>query len=153
MSRETYEAQFSQKVGVRRAIAFSHARTALRAILAACRIGGNKAGDEVVLSPLTCKVVPLTLLSRNIKLRYADISISSLNLDPFSVKASIGSKTRAILFQHTYGNSNGVEEIAKLAIEKGIPLLEDCAQCLPVRTAGKTPGEYGKAAIFSNKGS
>jgi dTDP-4-amino-4,6-dideoxygalactose transaminase len=150
VSRETYEAQFSQKVGVKRAIAFSHARTALWAILAACRIGDNKDGDEVVLSPLTCKVVPLTLLSRNIKLRYADISISSLNLDPSSVKAAIGPKTRAILFQHTYGHSKGVEEIAKLAIEKGIILLEDCAQCLPVRTGRKTPGEYGKAAIFSN---
>ena len=150
VSRETYEAQFSQKVGLKRAIAFSHARTALWAILAACRIGDNKDGDEVVLSPLTCKVVPLTLLSRNIKLRYADISLSSLNLDPFAVKAAIGPKTRAILFQHTYGYFRGVEEIAKFAAEKGIILLEDCAQCLPVRTARKTPGEYGKAAIFSN---
>jgi dTDP-4-amino-4,6-dideoxygalactose transaminase len=39
-------------------------------------------GDEVVLSPLTCKVVPLALLALGIRPVYADIAPRSLNLDP-----------------------------------------------------------------------
>ena len=61
--------------------------------------------DEVVLSPLTCKVVPLTLLSLKIKPLYADVSADTLNLDPAAVRRAIGPRTRAILFQHTYGKS------------------------------------------------
>lgn len=142
-----YETRFAQAVGARHAIAFSYARIGLRAILTAMDV---QPGDEVILSTLNCKVVPLVLLSLDLKPVYADISAMTLNLEPASVERALGPATRAILFQHTYGSSCGVEAIAALAQQHNVALIEDCAQCLPTPTTARGPGSWGQAAIFSN---
>jgi dTDP-4-amino-4,6-dideoxygalactose transaminase len=145
--RADHERSLENRTGARHAIAFGYARIALRSILSAI---GTRAGDAVVLSPVTCRVVPLTLLSLNLKPVYADISADTLNLDPDRVAAAAGPSTRAILFQHTYGNAAGLETVAAVAARLGIPLLEDCAQCLPWAQPGGSIGTTGLAAIFSN---
>ena len=142
-----YERRFASLAGSRRAVAFAYARTALRCILAAA---GLTRGDEVILSPLTCKVVPLALLSLGLKPAYADISPHTLNLDADHAESAIGSATRAVLFQHTYGSSAGIEAVAALTASKGISLFEDCAQCLPRAASSRPLGSWGWAAIFSN---
>jgi len=144
---ETYEQSFAQFVGTRRAIAFAYGRTALQCILAAA---GLQRGDEIILSPLTCKVVPLALLAQGLKPVYAEISRDTLNLDARAVAAAIGPTTRAILFQHTYGSSAGVEPVVEITTQKGLLLIEDCAQCTPCAEGAKGPGRWGIAGIFSN---
>jgi dTDP-4-amino-4,6-dideoxygalactose transaminase len=142
-----YESQFANLVGSKRAIAFGYGRHALMSILSAA---GLHAGDGIILSPLTCKVVPLALLSLKLKPVYADISANTLNLDPERVKCASGMTARAVLFQHTYGNMGGVEAVAKLAAQKGLLMFEDCAQCLPYPARDRSPGNWGQAAFFSN---
>jgi dTDP-4-amino-4,6-dideoxygalactose transaminase len=80
---------------------------------------------------------------------YADIARASLNLDPERVKSALGDKTRAVLFQHTYGQSAGLAEVVEVAGERGLPVVEDCAQCMP-SAAGSPSAARGNAAIFSN---
>ena len=142
-----YEERFAAVVGAEHALAFSYARVGLRAVLRAL---GAQLGDEIILSPLTCKVVPLALLSLELKLVYADISADTLNLDPSAVERAISPRSRAILFQHTYGSSTGIDQVAAVAVRRGIPLIEDCAQCLPDPDATRGPGTRGIAAVFSN---
>src|SRR3954471_18842857 len=95
-ARSAYERQFAGQIGAAHAVAFGYARTALSAIFSAMEL---RHGDEVILSPLTCKVVPLTLLSLNLRPIYADVSPKTLNLDAAAVQRAIGPATRAILFQ------------------------------------------------------
>jgi len=142
---EQYEAAAAEAIGRRHAVAFAYARTGLVAILQAA---GLKPGDEVILSPLTCKVVPLALLSIGLKPIYADISRQTLNLDRAGVSALTGPATRAVLFQHTYGNSEGIEAVAEFCKRSALLLVEDCAQSIPQRRNG--PGRCGHATIFSN---
>jgi dTDP-4-amino-4,6-dideoxygalactose transaminase len=142
-----YEEEFARSVNAAHAIAFGYARHALITILDAA---GVEPGDEVILSPLTCKVVPLALLSLKLKPVYADISAETLNLDWRRVERAIRPATRAVLFQHTYGNLAGIEEVAGIAARKNLLLIEDCAQCMPYRAKGYSPGGWGRAAIFSN---
>jgi dTDP-4-amino-4,6-dideoxygalactose transaminase len=144
---EQYETAFAQGVGAGHAIAFAFARHALVAMLTAA---GLRAGDEIVLSPLTCKVVPLALLSLGLRPVYTDIAGTTLNLDPRRVQTAITPATRAILFQHTYGHAGGIGEIAALADRHGLLLVEDCAQCMPLTENGYRPGQHGSCAIFSN---
>jgi dTDP-4-amino-4,6-dideoxygalactose transaminase len=142
-ARSAYQRHFAGQIGADHAVAFGYARTALWAILSAL---GLRVGDEVILSPLTCKVVPLTLLALQLKPVYADISADTLNLAAGFVERAMGPRTRAILFQHTYGNAAGIGDLARVAESAGVPVIEDCAQCLP------RPGvaRFGLAAIFSN---
>ncbi len=142
-----YEEAFARSVNAAYAIGFSYARSALIGILKAA---GLRAGDEVILSPLTCKVAPLALLSLKLRPVYADISAETLNLNPQRVETKVNSATRAILFQLTYGASAGVEAVTEIAAREGLLLVEDCAQCLPYTAEGWRPGSYGRAAIFSN---
>lgn len=142
-----YERSFAHGVRVSHAVAFAYARHALIAILDA---SGLRPGDEVVLSPLTCKVIPLALLSLELRPVFADISAHTLNLDPQCVVNAIGANTKAILFQHTYGYLAGIEAIATIAANHKLLLVEDCAQCLPLSTHDYRPGNFGDAAIFSN---
>jgi dTDP-4-amino-4,6-dideoxygalactose transaminase len=55
-----------------------------------------------------------------------------------------------VLFQHTYGNSTGVEAVAHVSSMKKLLLVEDCAHCMPSANANQHFGRWGKAAIFSN---
>jgi dTDP-4-amino-4,6-dideoxygalactose transaminase len=142
-----YESTFARHLATDHAIAFSFARHALVAALTAA---GLEPGDEVILSPLTCKAVPLALLSMKLKPVYADISPATFNLDAARAQDRITGATGAILFQHTYGHTGGVEDVAALAGQRGLFLVEDCAQCMPVRTDDYRPGQYGAVAIFSN---
>jgi dTDP-4-amino-4,6-dideoxygalactose transaminase len=110
---------------------------------------GVSKGDEVVLSPLNCKVVPLALQAVGVKPVYADIKPGTLNLDPNRVEAVISLRTRAILFQHTYGNPAGILDVASVAAARNVTLIEDCAHCLPAAAAAPSPGGIGRASIFS----
>jgi dTDP-4-amino-4,6-dideoxygalactose transaminase len=142
-----YESAFAELVGVRHAVSFGYARHALAGILAA---GGLRAGDEVILSPLTCKVVPLALRSQDLRPVYVDIRSATLNLDPNLAAEAVGSATRAILFQHTYGHPGGHDAASQLAAVRGLLLVADCAQTLPCRGASAILTELRSAAIYSN---
>jgi perosamine synthetase len=141
------EHELARRLGVQEAVAFRFARHALIGLLEAVGAGD---GDEVVLSPLNCKVVPLALQALGVKPVYADITADTLNLDPKGVAAMIGPRTRAILFQHTYGSPAGIEDVAAVASARQVVLIEDCAHCLPTASDSPSPGRSGLASIFSN---
>ncbi len=59
-------------------------------------------------------------------------------------------RTRAIVVIHEYGYPHpGLAELLGVARERGIPLIEDCAQSLDSRLDGRPLGSFGDAAIFS----
>lgn len=141
-----YEQETAHQAGMEHVIAFGFARHALVTALTAT---GLAAGDEVILSPLTCKVVPLALLSLGLKPVYSDISATTLNLDPLKLEALISPRTRAVLFQHTYGHTDGIQSTFELTRQHNLMLFEDCAQCLPLNNDNYSPGHFGECAIFS----
>jgi len=141
-----YEQRIATLVSSARAIAFANARTALAAVF---RAAGLVPGDEVMLSPLTCKVVPLTLISLQLRPVFADISDTTLNLDAARLPATVGPRTRAVLFQHTYGSPAGADAVAEWAAARDLLLVEHRAQCVPLAGAGTLP-RRGRAAVFSN---
>lgn len=141
-----YERAVADRLGTGEAVAFGYGRHALAAILRA--LGGAE-GDEVVLSPLNCKVVPLAVLSVGCVPVYAELRPGALNLDAETVSAALTPRTRAVVFQYTYGVSTGAAEVADLGRERGVPVIEDCAQSLPAPSEGETPGAYGDVSLFS----
>ena len=142
-----YESASARVIGARHAVAFAFARHALSTLLVCA---GLKPGDGVALSPLTCKVVPLALLSAGLRPIYVDVATGTLNLDPARLQDRPGPATRAVMFQHTYGGDAGVEDVARVADQRQCLLVEDCAQCLPLAAGNRRQARLGRAAIFSN---
>jgi dTDP-4-amino-4,6-dideoxygalactose transaminase len=137
-----YEARFADVVSGRRAVAFAFARTAMQEAAAAC---GLAPGDRVVLSPLNCKAVPIAFLQRGYRVVYADIDAATMNLDAGTVRTLLAAGARAVVFQHTYGSSAGLEAVKRVADEFGAALFEDRAQCI----ARRSP-PVGSVAFYSN---
>ena len=144
---QAFERAFAGRVGQSHAVSVTYARLGLRFLLDAL---GVRAGDEVIISALTCRVVVLAIQSAGCRPVYADLSSGGLNISAGSVKDRLTTRTRAIVFQHTYGTSTGLDAVADLARQHGIPLIEDCAQRLPPASSTRDSGARGIASIWSH---
>ena len=140
------EAALASIFGVSHLTTFSSGRNSLRAILKAMGIG---AGDEVIIPGLTCVVVPYTILHCGARPVYVDIR-HDYRMNLAAVRASLTSRTKAIVAQHTFGLPDRIEEIIPLAKERGIRVIEDCTHVLPGSSHDKKSiGTGGDAAYFS----
>ena len=110
---------------------------------------GIGAGDEVIIPGLTCVVVPYTILHCGARPVYVDIG-RDYRMNLGALHASLTSRTKAIIAQHTFGLPERMAEITALAKERGIRVIEDCTHVLPGSAHDKKPiGTAGDAAYFS----
>lgn len=73
----------------------------------------------------------------------------SFNLDPRSVAEKITPRTKLIVAIHMAGAPCDLDALMQLADSRGIPVLEDCAQCNGGTYHGRKLGSFGRMAIFS----
>lgn len=78
----------------------------------------------------------------------ADIN-HTFGIDADDLLRRITPKTRGIIAVHTSGAPIDVISIAKIARDRGLFLLEDCAQANGASIAGQKVGTIGDMAIFS----
>ncbi len=140
------ESTLASVLGVRHVTTFRSGRNSLRAILRASGIG---AGHEVIIPGLTCAVVPYTILHCGARPVYVDIGRDyRMNLEALS--AAFSPRTKAIMVQHSFGIPERISEIASLAQQRDIQVIEDCTHVLPGSAYDKKPmGTVGAAAYFS----
>src|ERR1051325_3345154 len=145
---QPYEISFARLFGPDYyAFGFWKARVALYAVLKALDLNGD---DEVILPGYTCVVVPNSVRYAGAKPVYADISEGDYNLDPTSALNRFSHKTRALIAQHTYGIPADMDSFRRLARDKKLFLIEDCAHVLVGSMhRGKPLGSFGDAAFFS----
>ncbi len=139
------EAAWREKFGHPHALAVNCGTAALHIVLGAMEVGP---GDEVLVPGylwVSCvgAVVRLGAIPRLV-----DID-DTFCMDPADIRAKINDRTRAILCVNMSGAPGRIAEIAAIAQEKGLYLLEDCAQAIGASQNGKPAGTFGDAAIFS----
>ena len=123
-------------------------RVALYALLKAAGIG---IGDEVLLSGLTCVVVPNAIIYLGAKPVYIDVSVNTYNPEFVSYIEKISDKAKALIIQNTFGLSSDVEELVNYAKEHNIITIEDCTHGFGGLYNNKPNGTYCDAAIFSTQ--
>ena len=101
------------------------AREAMEIVFEELRV--SRGDGDVVLQPFTCSTVPESVIAGGLRPVYSDISEDDLSLDPD--KLTLGSDTRAVILQHTYGifNQAGTNAVAARTREAGALLIEDCS--------------------------
>jgi dTDP-3-amino-3,4,6-trideoxy-alpha-D-glucose transaminase len=119
------------------------------ALLLALRAAGIGPGDEVITVALTAAGTAQSILLSGATPVYVDIDPVTRCIDPKAIRAAIGSKTAAIVPVHLFGHMADMHEIARLAAQHGLFLLEDCAQALGANIDGRKAGTFGHAAAFS----
>lgn len=142
---EQFEADFKQFVGVKHALAVSSGTGALHVALAALGIGP---GQEVIIPSYLWVAVAAAVVNNGAIPVLADID-SSFCIDPSKLGRYITDKTTGIILIHMSGAPGDAPAVRDIARQKGLFLLEDCAQCAGGRINGQSVGSFGDIGIFS----
>ena len=88
--------------------------------------------------------------SLGLRVHLADVDPQTLLLSRASVEPALTTPgVDAVVVTHLYGLVADVEPIAALCRERGIALIEDCAQAAGAGRGGRRAGAFGDAATFS----
>ena len=142
------EARFATMLGVPDAVACSSGTAAIHAAIAAI---DPEPGDEVVTTPITDMGALSPILYQGAIPVFADVDARTGNVTAATVADRLSDRTVAIVATHLFGNPAEVEAIRALGDERGIPVVEDCAQAFLARRAGRLVGTIGAIGCFSSQ--
>ncbi|HMR95619.1 MAG TPA: DegT/DnrJ/EryC1/StrS family aminotransferase [Microthrixaceae bacterium] len=134
------EDEFAAMCGVDHAVAVGNGTLALELALA---VADLEPGDEVVTSPFTFVATVNAALAAGATVRFADIDPASFNIDADAAAAAVTDRTRALVPVHLYGRPAPMDELAALAEDRGLVLVEDSAQAHAASVGGRRTGSWG----------
>ncbi|MDB5764033.1 MAG: pyridoxal-5-phosphate-dependent protein [Herminiimonas sp.] len=143
---QAFELAWARTCGAGHAVGVGNGMDAIEIGLRALDIGP---GDEVITTPMTAFATVLAIIRAGATPVLADIDPRTALLDPVSVERCVGSKTRAVLLVHLYGQLQQMEKWTALCERHGIALLEDCAQAHLAQWNGVTAGCFGSFGAYS----
>jgi len=109
-------------------------------------------GDEVITTPFTWGASISCILHNNAVPVFVDVCPDTGLLDPASVEAAIGPRTKAILAVHIFGQAADMTALKAIADRRALKLIEDGSQAHGALHAGRKVGAFGHAAGFSCMG-
>src|ERR1700678_3569923 len=142
---EAFESEFASFLGVDHAVAVNSGTGALHTALSALGVGP---GQEVIVPAYMWVSVVAAVVNLGAIPVLADID-ETFCLDPVAVQKSITPRTTGMIVVHMSGAPANITELLKVARERGLFLLEDCAQCAGGSVNGKKVGTFGDMGIFS----
>jgi dTDP-4-amino-4,6-dideoxygalactose transaminase len=119
------------------------------AIQVALRAVGVGEGDEVLTVPNTSVATVSAICSTGARPVFADIRRDSMLIDPGLIAGKITERTKAVVPVHLYGRPADMDPIMAIAGERGISVIEDCAQAHGAEYRGRKVGSIGHAGCFS----
>jgi perosamine synthetase len=143
---QRFEHAFSSYTSAQHAIAVSNGTVAIHLALLAL---GIQPGDEVIVPSFTyvASVNPIAYLGA--KPVFVDSHRDSWQLDPLDVQRKITHKTRAIIAVHLYGHPADMPAIMRIARERNLFVIEDCAEAFGSRINNQHVGTFGDVGTFS----
>ena len=141
-----FEKEFRNFIGIEHATSVSNGTVALHLALVTLGIGH---GDEVIVPSFTYIASVSSIAHTGATPVFVDSLEGSWQMDPADVKEKITPKTKAIMAVHLYGHPCEMDELVKIAKEKNIFLIEDCAEAFGSLYNGKHVGTFGDLATFS----
>lgn len=110
---------------------------------------------EVITTPLTCTATNFAILSRGLKLKWADINSITCNLDLDDVARKVNENTCAIMAVHWGGYPVDLDRLKSIQMDalnkygKAPAIIEDCAHAWGSKYKNKLIGTHGNHAVFS----
>lgn len=141
-----FEQSFAEWVGTQHAVAVANGTVALDLALRALDVGP---GDEVVTTPRTFLASASSIVSVGAVPVFADVDAQTQNITADSIRAVLSPRTKAIVCVHLGGLPCDMDPIMVLAEEKGLKVIEDCAQAHGARYRGRSVGSIGHVGAWS----
>lgn len=141
-----FEAEFARWCGCEHAVALSNGTLALDVALRALGIG---TGDEVVVTPRSFMASVSCVVTAGATPVFADVDRETQNLSAATVERVLTPRTRAVVCVHLAGMPCDMDPIMALARERGLKVVEDCAQAHGARYKGRSVGTIGHVGAWS----
>jgi dTDP-4-amino-4,6-dideoxygalactose transaminase len=138
--------EFARMYGRRHAIACSSGTAAVHIAVGALELAP---GSEVITSAITDMGTLTGILYQGLIPVFADVEPDTLNLDPRSVRECLTDRTRAIVAVHHSGLAADMDALTAIGRERGIPVIEDCAQAYGTAYKGRLAGTFTAISAFS----
>ncbi|MCU4364248.1 DegT/DnrJ/EryC1/StrS aminotransferase family protein [Acinetobacter variabilis] len=141
-----FEKEFAQFAETRYAVALANGTVALDVALKALGIG---AGDNVIVTSRTFLASASSIVTAGANPIFADVELDSQNISARTIEAVLTPNTKAIICVHLAGWMCDMDPIMQLAKEKGLYVIEDCAQAHGAMYKGKSAGSIGHIGAWS----
>jgi perosamine synthetase len=136
------EKELPAMIGQRYGIAVSSGTAGLFLALTALKL---KTGQGVVIPSYCCTALLHAVRMAGCTPLIADVDPRTGNLDADTVKKALRCATGAVIVPHMFGYPADCKQIASL----GVPVIEDCAQCIGATRDGQQAGSFSQLAVFS----
>lgn len=141
-----FEKEFASFSGTKYAVALANGTVALDVALKALQIG---TGDDVIVTSRTFLASASSIVTAGANPIFADVELDSQNISRRTIEAVLTPNTKAIICVHLAGWMCDMDPIMQLASEKGLYVIEDCAQAHGAKYKGKPAGSIGHIAAWS----
>ncbi|KAB8169895.1 lipopolysaccharide biosynthesis protein RfbH [Streptomyces sp. 3MP-14] len=108
-----------------------------------------KPGDEVITVATGFPTTVNPVLQNGLVPVFVDIELGTYNTTPERIERAIGPRTKAIMIAHALGNPFQVAEVAELAAQHELFLVEDNCDAVGSYYQGKLTGTYGDLSTVS----
>lgn len=141
-----FEKEFAQFAGTKHAVAVANGTVALDLALKALDVGQ---GDDVIVTSRTFLASASSIVTADANPIFADVELDSQNISRRTIEAVITPNTKVIICVHLAGWMCDMDPIMQLAEEKGLFVIEDCAQAHGAMYKGRSAGSIGHIGAWS----
>ncbi|MBE9400352.1 DegT/DnrJ/EryC1/StrS aminotransferase family protein [Acinetobacter albensis] len=141
-----FEKEFAEFSGTKYAVALANGTVALDIALKALGIG---AGDDVIVTSRTFLASASSIVTAGANPVFADVELDSQNISARTIEAVLTPNTKAIICVHLAGWMCDMDPIMQLAQQKGLYVIEDCAQAHGAQYKDKPAGSIGHISAWS----
>ncbi|MBS0449335.1 MAG: DegT/DnrJ/EryC1/StrS aminotransferase family protein [Proteobacteria bacterium] len=143
---QALEAALSERYGGRPVRLVASATAGLEMAL---RLAGVGPGDEVITTPLSWVATANVILQVGAKPVFVDVDPATRNIDLAKVETAVTDKTRALIPVDLAGLPVDRERLHAIAGRHRLRVIEDAAQSMGARWAGREIGVGGDLVCFS----
>jgi len=141
-----FEEEFARFINVRHAATVSNGTVALHLALMALGIGP---GDEVIVPTLTYIASVNAIVYTGATPVFVDSLADTWQMDPDDVVKKLTPKTRAVIAVHLYGHPCDLHSLRTICNDRGLFLVEDCAESIGSKYKDRQTGTFGDISTFS----
>lgn len=143
---QRFEEGLAAYLGLPHAVSTTNGTAALHLALASLGIGPS---DEVLIPDLTFAATGNAVYMTGATPVLVDSRADHWNLDPESLRNALSPRSKALIVVHLLGHACPMEPIMEIARERGLLVVEDCAEALGSTHAGQAVGGFGHIGAFS----
>jgi dTDP-4-amino-4,6-dideoxygalactose transaminase len=142
----SFETEFAQFVGAKHCIGVANGLDALILSIEALDL---PKGSDILVASNTYIATILAIVRAGHKPVLVEPELATFNMDPAQLPTALTVNTRAICVTHMFGKACRMDAIGAFARERGLKVVEDCAQSHGAKLGSQMTGTFGDAGCFS----